>query len=347
MRGRSAKHAGLREGYAFPMALAAIVVITLIVGVAASQVQRGIESYARQEVDFEREIGALSADQTFLYHALTSPMSANGIEIGGLSATDRLVGRTIEDPSQVTLLRANGEPRLYADEFVVRYLDQQAFFNAGLLGVDGRDARMTALGIPDLRQAGLAAALADYQDEDDLRRPGGAEQAAYSGSDMPPNRPIVSPLEICQVAGWAREDICADHDRLLLLTMNRGTRQINARLAGMSMLRLLTDSVDDAQEAYEDYQDGYLVDFAGIDWPQLDPAADILSAPTSATGQFAVIVHDRPARHAWISVYTLTPESVRAPFSLAYRYRIGGEYVRDVLGMTADESIQPLPEAGR
>ncbi|GLK52682.1 hypothetical protein GCM10017621_21900 [Maricaulis virginensis] len=337
----------LRDGYAFPMALAAIVVVSLIIGVAAVQVQRGMESYARQEEDFDRNVLAISADQTFLYHALTSPMASRGVEIGGLSATDRLIGRTVADPESVTLLRANGEPRLYAGDMVVRYLDQQSFFNAAVLGIEGRDARMTALGIPEIRQAALGAALADYQDDDDLRRPGGAERAAYADPDMPPNRPLISPLEICQVAGWAREDICTDHNRLLLLTMNRGTRQINARLAGMPMLRLLTGTVEDAEEAAQDYRDGFLVDFAGIDWPELDPMTDILSAPTSATGQFAVIVHDRPARHAWISVYTLTPESVRAPFSLAYRYRIGGEYVRDVLGMTADESIQPLPEAGR
>jgi len=336
-----------REGYAFPMALAAIVIITLVVGVAASQVERAIAAYSQQTDLFAKQVAARSAESTFLYHALTSPMGNLGVEIGGVSAIDRMFDTGSASPSDTVLLRANAQPRLFDDTIVLRYIDQQAFFSASMLGISGRDDDMTSLGISPVRHASLGAALRDFQDEDVIRTPGGAETSAYDDPRLPPNRPLIDPVELCEVSGWTQEDICSDVGQLLLLTMVRGSGQLNPRLASPFLLERLTGSWSDARRAVAGYEDGTYTQFADAGRPEYDNVSDIFEVPGGATGRFALVAHDRSAQVAWISVYELTPRNVLAPFSLAYRYRIGGQYVRDALGTSLDEPIEPLPDPGQ
>ena len=337
-----------RDGYAFPMALAAIVIITLIVGMAASQVERAIETYTRQTEAFDRNVEARSAEQTFLYHALTSPMGDHGVEIGGISAIDRLFASTNTPAGDdVIVLLGNGEPRAYGNGLVIRYIDQQSFFNMSALGAVSGNNRMTALGVPQVRWTSLRAALQDYQDDNTVRSPGGAEAPYYDRPGLPPNRPLLSPLEICRVRGWTEESLCRDPDHLLLRAMPRGTAQLNPHLASIPFLLDLTGSRAGAERAQAAFEDRTYNLFANVGQAELDNSGDLLDVPTQATGRFALVVQDRSAQSAWLSVYELTPQNLRAPFSLAYRYRIGGPYVRDALGISPDEPIQPLPEAGR
>lgn len=229
---------------------------------------------------------------------------------------------------------------------VLRYVDQQGFLDASSLGLAGRDPRMRLLGISPIRHASLGAALRDFQDADTLRSPGGAEAAAYARDGLPPNRPLIDPVELCDVAGWSRETLCSDIGRLLLLTMVRGTGQLNPRLASPALLAELTGSPEAAARAHAAFASGAYSRFADIGHPDLDLVSDIFEIPGGATNKFALVVHDRTAQSAWISVYELTPQSVLAPFSLAYRYRIGGQYVRDALGASQDEPIESLPDPG-
>lgn len=337
-----------REGYAFPMALAAIIVITLVIGVAASQVGRAIETFSRQTEEFQLQAEARSAEQTFLYLALTNPMGNLGIEVGGGTSIERMFASgTPGDTDGITLLRANGRARGYGENSVIRYLDQQAFVDAASLGVTGRDDDMTLIGIPPVRHSSLGAALRDFQDDDSRRTPGGAEDSAYDREGFPPNRPINDPVELCNVVGWNEENLCDDPGRLLLLAMPRGTGQMNPRLASPFLLAEMTGSHARAARAHAAFETGSFSQFADVGSPEFDAITDIFEVPTGATGKFALVVHDRPARNAWISVYELTPRNVRAPFSLAYRYRIGGQYVRDALGIPANEPIEPLPDTGQ
>lgn len=336
-----------RDGYAFPMALAAIIVITLVIGMAAAQVERAIETYTRQVAEFDRGIAVRSAEQSFLYHALTSPMGNNGVEIGGASAVERLFSTTAASGGDVILLRGNGSPMRYGDDLVIRYIDQQSFFNLSSLGAPGNASRASALGVTAVRQSSLRASLADYQDENDVRSPGGAEASFYDQDGLPPNRPLLHPLEICRVRGWREESLCSDPDRLLLLAMPRGTAQLNPRLASRPFLLHLTGSPSRAARAHEAYEALTYDSFTDIGYPELDTSGDLLDVPTTATDRFALVIHDDDAQSASIAVYHLTPQNPHAPFSLAYRYRIGGEYVRNALETSQDEQIQPLPEAGQ
>lgn len=337
-----------RDGYAFPMALAAIIIITLVIGVAASQVQRAIETFSRQTEAFELQTEARSAEQTFLYLALTNPMGNLGIEIGGDTSIERMfTSGTPGDTNNITLLRANGHARGYGENSVIRYLDQQAFVDADSLGATGQDDDMTLIGISPIRHSSLGAALRDFQDDDNRRTPGGAESSAYDREGLPPNRPINDPVELCNVAGWSEENLCRDLGRLLLLAMPRATGQMSPRLASPFLLAEMTGSNESAARAHAAFETGTFSQFADVGRPEFDTITDIFEVPTGATGKFALVVHDRPAQNAWISVYELTPRNVRAPFSLAYRYRIGGQYVRDALGIPANEPIEPLPDTGQ
>ena len=336
-----------REGYAFPMALAAIIVITLVIGMAATQVERAIETYTRQVTEFDRSISVRSAEQTFLYHALTSPMGNNGVEIGGASALERLLATDTTLGEGAILLRGNGAPKRYGNDLIIRYIDQQSFFNLSSLANRANSSRAGALGITAVRQASLQAALSDYQDDNDVRSPGGAESNSYADASLPPNRPLLHPLEICRVHGWREESLCSDTDRLLLLAMPRGTAQLNPRLASRPLLLHLTGSPGRAARAHMAYEGLTYDTFTDIGHPELDTSGDLLDVPTSATDRFALVVHDDSVQSASIAVYQLTPQNPHAPFSLAYRYRIGGSYVRNALETSQDEQIQPLPEAGQ
>jgi general secretion pathway protein K len=94
-------------------------------------------------------------------------------------------------------------------------------------------------GLDDEASAALAAAVADWRDEDDLRRPGGAENQDYRGAGLdhgPKNRDFEAIEELQQVLGVSR----ALYQGLApALTVHSGRASVNTATAPPLVLRSL------------------------------------------------------------------------------------------------------------
>ncbi|MEO1039959.1 MAG: hypothetical protein AAFX09_10465 [Pseudomonadota bacterium] len=335
-----------REGYAFPLTLGAIAIIALIATIASAQVRASTEAMAAL-TDLTRErLEAHSAEQSFLYYMLTEPSVPLGLEIGALSRFERQF-RNFQPAETTYLVRADGSANQIGDTpMVVRYFDEQAFFN--LATTDEVTVRQLheAFGTPSLAHDRLAAALADFQDVDDERRFSGAEAFEYDDPLLPANRELRHPLEACQVLGWAQTPVCDDPGLLLLLGAIRETSELNASMVSAPMLDLLMRDrrAADREFAFERAASGELTRFGEIGLDRYDELFDPVSFPTPPRLRFAVIVHDLEGQTAWRTDYLLTMSSQRAPFSVRGRYRIGGETVQRHLQIGPDDPLQRIPE---
>lgn len=169
--------AGVREGYVFPLVLAAIVLITLVTAIASTQVRLGNARMADMIGRETTHRAFHSAEQTFLYLALTSPAGFEGLEVGAVRGPGGDLSLPSLEPERASLVPANGVPVLFGDAPVVlRYLDQQAFLN--LTGTEPvyLEARFDVLGIDRSLHRTVYAQLGDFQDEDDLTRVGARNQ---------------------------------------------------------------------------------------------------------------------------------------------------------------------------
>lgn len=340
-----------REGYAFPLVLAAIIVISLVTVLAADQVRDANSRLAdladRTRIDREFH----SAEQTFLYLALTSPASDEGVEVGAIrDGIGELTGVSPE-ADRPSLLPANGTPMIYGDgDVVLRYVDAQGFISLALSESIMREARYDALGLPRTQHMSIQARLVDYQDEDDLRQLGGAEADDYARRDrhgFPPNRFITAALEVCAPLEFDALEICQDEGWLLLLTEPRETAHLNVDLATPFLVsHLETIAEATGRAGWQGERSTVLADFAALGWPEFDVIEDILHMPSPPHGQFVLISHDPEARFARRTSFLLTPGTEIAPYVIRSRYRIGGEFVRHALETDPDETDRRLFEPG-
>ena len=337
-----------RAGYAFPLTLGAIAVIALIVAIASAQLRASTAAMTAM-TDLTRErIAAHSAEQGMLFYILTEPSVPLGVEIGALSRFERMF-RQFQPAETTFLVRADGSAqRIGADLMIVRYFDEQAFFNLATTDAITVAQIHEAFGTPGLSFDRLAATLGDFQDGDDDRRFSGAEAFEYDDPLLPSNRELRHPLEVCQVEGWAQTPVCADPGRLLLLGAVRETSELNAAMVSEPMLRLLMGDArpERVEAALERARAGALRAFADIGLDRYDERFDPVSFPTPPRLRFSLITHDPAGQTAWRTDYVLTMSGQIAPFAVRGRYRIGGESVERLLKINADDPVQLLPEPG-
>ncbi|MGY6628137.1 MAG: hypothetical protein ACXIVL_06440 [Oceanicaulis sp.] len=347
LTGHPARHTQVREGYVFPLVLAAIIIITIVTTIASTQVRLGNARMADMMSRGGAHLAMHSAEQTFLYLALTSPASAEGLEFGAVRDPSGDVYVPSTDPDRPTLVPANGAPVLFGDgPVILRYLDQQAFIN--LTGIEPAyiEARFDVLGIDRSIHQTVYAQLGDFQDEDDLTRVGGAEADAYAQPGLPPNRLISSPLEACVPPALAGLDLCADEGRLLLLTEPRESAQLNARLASRFLLDALAGRGEELGRRGWEGEDGIIQSFGAMGWPEFDVHLDIFHLPSPPSNHFVLVTHDPDGVLVRRTAFELTPGHDGRPYVIRSRYRIGGEYVRDALKVLDAETSRRLPEPG-
>jgi len=339
--------AGVREGYVFPLVLAAIVLITLVTAIASTQVRLGNARMADMIGRETTHRAFHSAEQTFLYLALTSPAGFEGLEVGAVRGPGGDLSLPSLEPERASLVPANGVPVLFGDAPVVlRYLDQQAFLN--LTGTEPvyLETRFDVLGIDRSLHRTVYAQLGDFQDEDDLTRVGGAESDAYAQEGLPPNRIITSPLEACVPPVLAGLEICTDEGRLLLLTEPRFSSQLNVRVVSRFMLDALAGQADVLGRQGWESEDGIIESFGAIGWPEFDVHTDVFHLPSPPSNQFVLITQGMDGVLVRRTSFELTPGTDARPYVIRSRYRIGGEYVRNALKVPDAETSRRLPEPG-
>jgi general secretion pathway protein K len=106
-----------------------------------------------------------------------------------------------------------------------------------------------SVGLDDVQSAALAAAVADWRDEDDLPRAGGAEAGDYRAAGLghgPRNRPFQAIEELRQVLGMSRPL----YERLEpAITVHSQRASVNMATAPPQVLRSLPDMDDDKVRA--------------------------------------------------------------------------------------------------
>ncbi len=161
-----------------------------------------------------------------LYLDLARADAAAGAGIS-LATLDLMAGR--EDGSWRRRFPPGGSPAscLFEDDVTLTIAVED---EAGKIDLNGASERLlTALlagtGIELARARRLAAAIADYRDPDDIRRPDGAEAADYRDAGVanrPKNAPFESREELHLVLGLNRDDIAAISPHVTVHTNSAG-----------------------------------------------------------------------------------------------------------------------------
>ncbi|MGP1274422.1 MAG: hypothetical protein ACQRW7_03260 [Caulobacterales bacterium] len=336
-----------RSAYVFPLVLAAIVLIALVTTLASTQVRQGNEQAIAIASRIEADRAFHSAEQTLLYHTLTSPAGRLGIEVGAARDMAGEVIITSDDPDRESLVRANGEALATAREDVfIRFMDQQAFISLSAIEPVYLEPRYDVLSIERDLHRTVYAQIGDFQDEEGLSRIGGAEAEDYPQAGLPPDRVIVSPVEVCVPPVMAELEICQDEGRLLLLTEPRDATHLNALLASPFMMAAMAERGEALGRRVWDESEARPQSFLDLGWPEFDNLVDVFHFPSPPTTHFVALTHDREAQRVRRTAFELTPGTEGRPYVIRSRYRIGGDYVRDALKVPDGETSRRLPEPG-
>ena len=332
-----------RDGYAFPLALAAIAIISLIAAVAAARIESDLAATRDIAQTVEIDAEAKSAEQTFIFLALTEPMTGDGLAIGGSSA--RLARFGLDDSgagaSVGAIVRPDGSPVQIEslDRAIIRYADIQAFLNATPNDPVGGELLLEAFQTPQTLRPSLIAALLDYQDPDDVRRIGGAESRDYDNPEQITNEPLRGPDEICAVKGWAETAVCSDRGMLLLLSRPRPSSELNARFATRPLLRRILDDNAEAETALSLRSTMPTLRFSDLGAATFDRVLDPAIVTSGPRTRFSLITQTRDAAYLVRADVHLTPGSRSRPFAISGRYRIGGLKARDEMRIGPDDEV--------
>lgn len=208
------------SGFVLPLVLWVIAILAFASTFVYAWVERAIVDAAlnRDRVRVEEEFN--SALATVLYTMVRQPLSADGFEIYENDAQMSDVRRRgIENPLGEVILGSryipvDGRSLKFSERTVVSIQDNGGLINLSLYGpIDHDPARyeevrrlLSRFGVPVEERDPLINKLLDYLDPDDLKRPGGAEAPEYRerGRTLPPNVPLVTPLQLRSVLDWDR-----------------------------------------------------------------------------------------------------------------------------------------------
>ncbi|MFY7961519.1 MAG: hypothetical protein ACOVVK_15700 [Elsteraceae bacterium] len=189
-----------QQGFLLPIALAAVLVLTLLMIPLTEGVSVSVDRAQRARERFAATLALERANAVFLLKAITQ---------GGES----------EDLRADSTAYAEGDARIAAQE--LRGL-------VSLDGVTGATLRrvLAAFGVDPEQAQTLANAYFDYIDADDFARAGGSERDAYAAAGMPPprNAPLLTPSEAINIVGW--------RDQRALWREDAWTRSVTVRGPG-------------------------------------------------------------------------------------------------------------------
>ncbi|MFZ4602216.1 MAG: hypothetical protein ACOYM8_07140 [Caulobacterales bacterium] len=196
-------------GFALPIVIFTVAIFAL----SAFTLAESVNGYATQlrrakeQAEFERRAAIVEARLAYL--ALSEPMSARSIAVGG----DRAA------PFDAPPVGRSGAPRLrevmldgawYGIDIEGQRFEASLQDEAGLPNINGRSPERLARSLqgagatPDAARL-LADRIVDFTDGDDVRRPRGAERREYQRAALepPPNAPLGDIREAEGVLGWS------------------------------------------------------------------------------------------------------------------------------------------------
>ena len=334
-----------RSGYVYIMALAAIAILALVLA-GAFAVQRSSSDGAAEllaQTNLERDLRAAQASAVHLL--LTAPRGFDTINAGGVLDFD---GALIEAGDPIS---ARGVPRRV--EINGRTMIVRLIATDGLIGLDPfyppkAQRFLERIGIDDAEASQLAARLADYVDEDDFRRLGGAELADYPETHRPPtNAPLRAARELCAVPGWETLDLCAADPRLMDLYFNvePGASSQPALLPN-HVLDLLFENAPGLslrRQLLTRTRPQSFTDLGIEGWDELH-TGEFGYGPIGT--EFLILTHEPQAGLVLAARVRLTTSDLTSPYRTLFDFVIGGARVEQEFGLTDADDLEafPLPE---
>ena len=299
-----------QEGYVLAVTLWVTVAILISATIFASRVERTLQAATayRDMVDIEVEM--TSARATLLHRLATTALSETGLGVAGTPEAVRFDDhRYVSGP---------------LTEFSVQ--DTRGLVNLNTTDTATLVALLAEFGIGATEANRLADTLADYVDDDSLRRLNGAEAPEYLAANMPPprNAPLLGIGELVRVFGWRdHPDLLAD-PRFLELIVAGDTSGLNPNTAKVGVLRTLPGMTPEGARAIVTMRDTAPFVSAG-QFAQLigaDATYSMTRLSSFPSTQLRVTQYAR-GRH-WALRYTLEllPTGDSAPWQLRAAARI-------------------------
>ena len=183
------------RGYVLAVTLWVIVAVLVTATFFAGRVERTQQLAIdfRDATDAEVEMASARAD--LLHRLATTSLSEFGLGSGAPATTLRLDNRRYKS-GPVTEIRVQ---------------DSRGLINLNAVDAETLARLLAPYGVNYSESARLADTLADYIDDDSLRRLNGAEAPEYRAANLPEprNAPLVSTAELRRIIGWR------DHPELL------------------------------------------------------------------------------------------------------------------------------------
>jgi type II secretory pathway pseudopilin PulG len=337
-----------RNGHALPLTLAAIIVIALVAAIAAEQVRSSTRTISALSDQIRYQTALISAEQTLIYELLTEPMTPEGVAIGSQTDITLLAMGANASTLDSAVVRANGQPYQVGplNPVIIRLYDDQTFLNAASSDPAYVSDVLSLFDIPRTDHSRYAAALRDYQDEDDLRALSGAEASDYDQPGLPTNKPLRDALELCAVKYWETSPICDDPARVLLTMRTRRSDRLNPGLSSEALLSILMPhaSAEAIAEAHANYANRIYTRFGDIGADTFDVNRDPLSTLSAPGPIVTLISHTPDASVVQRTVIGLTPNSLISPFVVHSKYAIGGDYAQNLLRIERLDDVAPLPQ---
>ena len=204
-------------GFAMPLALVAIALLSVITLAGYRAVTSAVEIASVVQENTQTELGFFSAETESVFTFLTSRPVQSGILTGSALTADQNVENIlfglgsevdVDALAASEFWRASGQARISTTNTLpvtVIYNDASGFAPFSTLTENEIATVLRIAGFDSAAAVQLAARISDYQDHDTRRRFRGAERAEYRlyGAAAPTNSPLRAPGELASVLGFA------------------------------------------------------------------------------------------------------------------------------------------------
>lgn len=336
-------------GFILLTVIAFLLVLIVLAGAAAVSTSRMRDDQSRDDRLLQGQLGAFSTRATVLYL-----LGTHRLTMGGLTVDDQVRLSPDQQSHSPVAPARSGAPRTSADDnvdalallpvgtelhedgTVYSSLDHSLFAlqdDRGRLNVNWSPPFLLkrwveVLKVPVDQQDGLFAKLLDYQDPDDLYRLNGAEAEQYRAAGLPdpPNRPLLTPLELRDVMGWRKALGSVDDPTLLRMVTASRTALVNINTAPREVLELLPGvSARQVDRLIDMRQAQPLESLATIQeiLPGVPQDDGLVNLYPGGSGTLAIWPGSTAA--GWVLHWTLTPfDDGGRPWRIDYELRLPG-----------------------
>lgn len=332
-----------RPGYIFPLTLGVIAILAVLIA-AAYAVHESASATVRQWVDrqaLERDLH--SAEMHVLHTFLAEPLGWDALHVGGVPSLDPDYPDFVVEGERVSL---RGQPyRVVLDgrEMMVRIIAIPGLVSIDTTRPGSASAFLVAQGLDLAEASRLEARFLDYQDEDDLRRLGGAEADDYPDGRTPANTYLRRASELCAVLGWDQLDLCRQPNLLDLYANIVSGSPASPEFMPDHVASILIGRERDREIALERLEAGEAQSFADLFLPDWDRVYFDEFGYGPAGDEFLFLTQETSGTLIRVARIRLTYSAFEAPYERMFEFLIGGEQVESAFRIDEPGELADFP----